>query len=147
MTPVENTEENFGAVVRSLRTAAGMTQEQLAQALTEAGWAVRQNTIAKLENGLRPTTVPEMYVIAAVFEISPRELVALIWPPDADDDDESARFALKHSLAVKRTQLRASQSELAALELEAEQLRHAVTGLAKDVSELEEQIGEHQEEA
>lgn len=147
ITPVENIEEKFGSVVRSLRLAAGMTQEQLAQALTSEGWAARQNTIAKLENGMRPTTIPELCAIAAVFDMSPRDLGAITWPPGADDEDETAKFELKQDLALKRTYLRTSQRELATLELEVQQLRHAVSELEKDVLDLEEELGEHHEEA
>lgn len=147
ITPVENIEEKLGAVVRSLRQAAGMTQEQLAQALTGEGWATRQNTIAKLENGLRPTTIAELYVIARVFNVQARDIYALTEPPEVEDEDAAATFALRQSLAMKRAQLKTSHSELAALELEVHQLRQAVTGLERDIIDLEEQLGEHPEEA
>lgn len=144
--PVKNIEEEFGAVVRSLRLAAGMTQEQLAQALTSEGWAARQNTIAKLENGLRPTTLAELYVIARVFNVEARDIAALTDPPQAEDEKASAKFALRHSLAMKRAQLKTSRSELEALDQEALQLRYALRGLEKDIVDLEEQIGVDPEE-
>jgi transcriptional regulator with XRE-family HTH domain len=147
ITPVENIEERLGAVVRSLRMAAGMTQEQLAQALTGEGWATRQNTIAKLENGLRPTTIAELYVIARVFNVEARDIYALTDPPEVEDEDAAAKFALRQSLAMKRAQLKTSHSELAALDSEMQQLRYAVAGLEQDIIDLEEQLGEHSEEA
>lgn len=147
ITPVENIEEKLGVVVRSLRQAAGMTQEQLAQALSNEGWAARQNTIAKLENGLRPTTLAELYVIARVFNVEARDIYVLTDPPKAEDEDAAAKFALRQSLAMKRAQLKTSHSELAMLDQEMAQLRYAVRELEKDISDLEDQIGEHPEEA
>lgn len=146
ITPVENIEEKLGVVVRSLRQAAGMTQEQLAQALTEEGWATRQNTIAKLENGLRPTTLAELYVLARVFNVEARDIYVLTDPPKDEDEEGAAKFALKQSLALKRAQLKTSHNELAMLDREMAQLRHAVMELQKDISDLEAQIGEHPEE-
>lgn len=147
ITPVKNIEERLGAVVRSLRLASGMTQEQLALALTSEGWATRQNTIAKLENGLRPTTMGELHVVARVFNVTLRELFVLIEPPAAEDEDAVATFAKRESLAMKRAQLKTGRSELAMLELEVQQLRNTVAGLEKDITELEEDIGERSEEA
>ena len=144
---VKNIEERLGAVVRSLRLAAGMTQEQLAQAVTEKGWTARQNTIAKLENGMRPTTILELGLIAAAFDMSVHDLGALIWPPKVEDEDESARFALKESLAMKRVQLKTARSELATLDLEAQQLKHTAAELELSIKELEDQLGQHSEEA
>ncbi|QHK18823.1 helix-turn-helix domain-containing protein [Pseudarthrobacter psychrotolerans] len=144
---MENIEEKLGAVVRSLRQAAGMTQEQLAQALTGEGWAARQNTIAKLENGLRPTTVAELYVIARVFNVEARDIYALTDPPEVEDEDGAAKFALRQGLAMKRAQLKTDRSQIAALDAEMNYLRAAVMELERDIRDLEEQLGEHSEEA
>lgn len=147
VTPVENIEEKLGAVVRSLRLAAGLTQEQLAQALTGEGWATRQNTIAKLENGLRPTTISELYVIARVFNVEARDIYALTDPPKADDEDAEAIFALRQSLAMKRAQLKTNFAELQALDAVMQHNRHMVKELQQDIADLEEQLGQHSEEA
>lgn len=70
-----NTEEErlaraFGEQVRELRTAHGWTQVELAKRLTEAGYTMRQTTIAKIEAGSRPTSVPEVVAMAKTLDVT-----------------------------------------------------------------------------
>lgn len=70
-----NTEEErlaraFGEQVRELRTAHGWTQVELAKRMTEAGYTMRQTTIAKIEAGSRPTSVPEVVAMAKTLDVT-----------------------------------------------------------------------------
>ncbi|MGE5698046.1 MAG: helix-turn-helix transcriptional regulator [Candidatus Sericytochromatia bacterium] len=53
---------DFGARVRELRRSRGLSQEDLARALS-----YHQTTIAKLEAGTRPTSVAEAHLLAEIL--------------------------------------------------------------------------------
>ncbi|WP_426986533.1 helix-turn-helix domain-containing protein [Pseudarthrobacter sp. Y6] len=95
---MENIEKRLGSVVKSLRLAAGMTQENLAKQLTAAGLPTKQNTVAKLEGGLRPTTVPELGALAKIFKCSIEEFAGWIFP---EHEDEAAVAAARADLALQ----------------------------------------------
>lgn len=69
------TELAFGMRVRMLRTAAGMTQAELADRVTGAGMSMTQGMVAKLERGARPTSVGELAVVGQVFGVTPAQLL------------------------------------------------------------------------
>lgn len=71
----------FGRRVRDLRTARGWTQAELASALSFTGKSYHQTTIAKLENGARPTSVEEVHLLAALLDV---EVVDLFRDDSAD---------------------------------------------------------------
>ncbi|MFE4078523.1 helix-turn-helix domain-containing protein [Paenarthrobacter sp. YIM B13468] len=91
--PVKSTEKQLGSVVRKLRQAAGLTQEQLAQQLTAEGLPTKQNTVAKLENGLRPTSVTEFSALARLFNLSVAELSDAVFPRELDAEQIKAAEA------------------------------------------------------
>lgn len=74
-----------GQQIRSARTRAGLTSEQLAVRCTEIGLPMKQPVVANLEAGRRNTiAVPELLAIAWVLEIPPVTLLApLTSPTDA----------------------------------------------------------------
>lgn len=76
----------FGKNVRILRQALGLTQEELAKAMTEAGTPMRQTTVAKLERGARPTSITEASALATVLSVSIYALFAL------DDESKEALY-------------------------------------------------------
>jgi transcriptional regulator with XRE-family HTH domain len=49
--PYEEADKRVGSNVRRLREAAGITQVELAQAMTERGWQWHQSTVARVESG------------------------------------------------------------------------------------------------
>lgn len=68
-------EEVLGERVRTLRTARGWSQEELAREMTGAGFAWRQSTAAKTEAADRPLRVNEAAALAEVLGIPVEDLV------------------------------------------------------------------------
>lgn len=62
---------DFGARVREVRKARGLTQPMLALRLAMfTGRTYHQATIAKLESGSRPTSVDELCALAQALDVS-----------------------------------------------------------------------------
>ncbi|WP_307076472.1 helix-turn-helix domain-containing protein [Arthrobacter pascens] len=92
---MKNIEKRLGAVVKSLRQAAGMTQEKLAQLMTAEGHPTRQNTVAKLEGGLRPTPVAEFGALARIFNLTVPEFADAVF---AGENNEASKRAMTDEL-------------------------------------------------
>jgi len=58
-----------------LRRAARLSQADLADKLTRAGFPMKQQTILTIERGSRPLKLEEAHVIAEVLGVDPRSLV------------------------------------------------------------------------
>ncbi len=71
----ERLDEMVGANIRQLRTAAGLSQGQLASKLGES---YRQQTLLKIEKGSRPLRLTEAAVLAQVLDTT---VDALLNPP------------------------------------------------------------------
>lgn len=72
---MNETSKAFGARLKQFRTLAGMTQMQLADAVTRSGARLTHVMIAKIEGGTRPTTVPELIALAQALAITPASLL------------------------------------------------------------------------
>lgn len=70
----------FGARIRQLRQGREWTQGDLAAQMTGAGFPLHQTTVAKLEVGSRPTSVEELFALAAILNVTVPELLLV------DDD-------------------------------------------------------------
>lgn len=137
---MENIEKKLGTVVKWLRQKSGMTQDKLAQLLTAGGIPTKQNTVAKLEAGLRPTSVAEFGVLANIFGLSVPELAEAVFPSsDADQEIRSASLAVREEqvevlglrlrLAELQSQIEAARSELSSRELYLDGLRNRLDDL------------------
>jgi transcriptional regulator with XRE-family HTH domain len=77
-TEPQETPGNFDAVfaarLRQFREAAELTQKQVAEAMTAAGYQMHPSAIAKIEAASRAVTFPEARQLAAVLGISLDEL-------------------------------------------------------------------------
>ncbi len=80
MSPVTNLDDSvIGANVKAARNAAGMSQQALADYLSDLvgepkGWT--QRTILRIEQGERPIRLVEAMVIATALEVSLADLTA-----------------------------------------------------------------------
>jgi transcriptional regulator with XRE-family HTH domain len=62
-----DTSATFIAWLKGARTAAGLSQQKVADALKAQGFAVFQTTVAKIERGDRPVRLDEAVAFAALF--------------------------------------------------------------------------------
>lgn len=62
--------QTFGETVRKTRERVGLTQGEFAERLEEKlGKAIGQSTITRLEKGVRPTPISEVYAISEVLGV------------------------------------------------------------------------------
>lgn len=108
-------EQRFGGRVKDLRQARGWTQDELAQQMTAAGYPLHQTTVAKLENGSRPTNVGEIAAFAMIFDIS---IAALFDPSDEDAPMHQQLMGLAYRLAGISNEKNRLKDRLAELETE-----------------------------
>jgi transcriptional regulator with XRE-family HTH domain len=85
----------FGERVKDIRKAQNMSQEALAEALwATTGRTYHQTTVARLENGTRPTSVEEAYLVAMLLGVAVTDLIVA-----SDEDRQLIRLAVEVDLA------------------------------------------------
>lgn len=107
--------QQLGRNVARLRAAAGMSQTDLAERLTNWGLSFQQQTVLKVEKGSRPVRAEELYALSVILRV-PMHVLA------TRSEDQERSQAL--------TQLRFAEGQIAELQ--------------KELSELQKEI-EHQE--
>lgn len=98
------TDETIGRNVKVLRDLMGLSQAQLAEAITEAGVPFYPQTVTKIEQGARSLKFIEGLELAKILGVEPG---ALYEPPTTARDDQEARRAI--------SDLRAASSGMADL--------------------------------
>ena len=63
-----------GRQIAKLRTAKGLSQDQLAGKCQRAGWDISRGTLAKIEAGVRCVSDGEILLLAKALEVSVAEL-------------------------------------------------------------------------
>lgn len=76
-----------GQRVRDARNAAGMTQAQVAAALTSDEFEISAQMVSFLERGERTWSIPNLTKVARLFGVDPRDLL----PPDVPAHVEEKR--------------------------------------------------------
>ena len=89
--------------VRTLREHQGLSQQDLADRLKELGIAMDRSAIARLENGRRGISVPEMLFLALALSVAP---VHLLVNPDSDEPIAVIPDGLPHPPAEIRAWIR-----------------------------------------
>ena len=74
-----NIQQAFGEVLRRLRLAAGLSQEQLA-----LNCGLDRTFISLLERGLRQPTLTTLFLLAETLQIRPSKLIASVESKLAD---------------------------------------------------------------
>lgn len=123
---------DFGRRVRQFRKAAGLTQQQLAERLSEWGRSYHQTTVAKLEAGNRPTTLEELIPLAAALGVSQRQFFEE--PSPADQAEHKVR-EVEQELSRLRSELDRAQSHYERLR---KQFERAVDLYSRRVDNLRE---------
>jgi transcriptional regulator with XRE-family HTH domain len=65
----------FARRLREIRQQAGVTQQQLASRMTDAGHKLHRSAVAKIELGERPVTIGEAVQLAGILGVPLMELV------------------------------------------------------------------------
>jgi transcriptional regulator with XRE-family HTH domain len=96
--------ECVGSNVQRFRKAVGMSQTDLAQALTERGASFQQQTVLKVEKGSRPLKLDEAALIADILTVPMFDL--LIMRSNAGELVEAAIELNKANETLRRLQAR-----------------------------------------
>jgi transcriptional regulator with XRE-family HTH domain len=87
--------QRVGANLQRFRKAAGISQADLADALSQRGLSFQQPTILKVERGSRPLKFEEAHTIADILKITPSQL------SDYTDDAERAAAIAQITAAAR----------------------------------------------
>lgn len=99
----------FGRRLREARKAAGMTQAQLAGAITATGQRMHPSAIAKIESGERPVSLFEAVHFAWHLSVTLDELVT----GDTPERDDLKKTKLRiRSLQLQIADCEAAESDL-----------------------------------
>lgn len=119
MENVNSWEKVFGVRIREMRQLRGWTQEELARRMAEVGFQMHQTTVAKLENGTRPTNVGEIAALAALLEVPIGALFGTADHAEKQREVQTLQFRLKgleaesEAIFEKRAELDMRMSQLA----------------------------------
>lgn len=160
-------DKSFGQRLRELRTARGWSQGYLAQRMTNAGTAIHQTQIAKLEAGARAVRLSEAVALARTLGASLEALVPQPTSTGKRVDQRSSETPehveymmeieeLDRDIARTEEALRMREAELARARRQVEEElaevvadRHALRGLqarsAALQARLTQQLHEHKE--
>jgi len=75
----------FGARLKELRAHAGLTQEDLAERLGKS-----RETVQKMETGRHAAPLPDLFRLAAVFQITIADLLDIADQPSRDTEHRRA---------------------------------------------------------
>lgn len=138
----------FGDRVRKLRKAKGLTQSELGQALGALGADMHQTTVAKIENGTRPTVVHEVWALAKILDVDYDALLPALTPPDHDPAEELVREYKETLEAAHETEvsMRKLRNMLRSVESESNRYRRELFELATQlppsvVQQLDQECG------
>lgn len=73
--PSDRSDSIFARRLREVRQQAGVTQQQMATRMTEAGHKLHRSAVAKIELGERPVTIGEAVQLAGILGVPLMELV------------------------------------------------------------------------
>jgi transcriptional regulator with XRE-family HTH domain len=139
-------DETFARRLAELRKDAGLTQKQVADAMTAARIAMHRTAVAKIEAGDRAVSVGEAVQFAAVLGVRLDELVT---GPGPDSELERARASAQVKARALELELagrtRALREDRALLQDTAGRLAAAMSDLAELVPELAGELALQQE--
>ena len=103
--------KEYGKRIQQLRKERELTQEQLAEKLN-----VSQNTIAKIESGLRRSSIDFLLEISEFFNVSTNYLVFGVHAEDVEDEK------------LIRSELKRCADEIASLDLSFQTIKDRIEG-------------------
>jgi transcriptional regulator with XRE-family HTH domain len=114
----EDPQRILGMRLRALREAAGLSQGQLAQRMTDAGFSMHQTTIGKIELNERDVSVNEAVALASVLGVALADLLA---DPELDAEAADLQAELQR-VTTQRMELERERAGLRAQVADAEAL-------------------------
>lgn len=128
----------FGHSLKLVRSEAGMTQAEVSERMTEAGYPMSRVMIAKTESATRPVSVEELAAFAAVLQVP----VPFLIPGGLNESVAKVQQeALQNGLLLTEG-VRASLDEISAnLANEAERLRTRYAILERELSGVDPEEG------
>jgi transcriptional regulator with XRE-family HTH domain len=131
----------FARRVRQLRESAGLTQRQVADQMTGAGYRMHQTTIAKIEaDDPRPVYVGEAVTLARILGVSLSDLLSE--PTEVDErqlaDARIAVAALAHQQQMLQARLAEAQETAVRLERDLERIEAEMSTYQRDIALLTE---------
>lgn len=119
--------------VRALRETSDLTQREIADKMTAAGYRMHQTTIAKIESGERPVYVGEAVALAGILGVSLEQL--LTEPPEGLErnlaEAQIEYAALDHQRARIQERLNEAREVTARIE---EELHHVMSEQAMRIA-------------
>jgi transcriptional regulator with XRE-family HTH domain len=88
-------DQNIAANLRTYREAASVSQEELAQRMTDRGFGFSQATIWKIESGQRPVRASELVALADSLDVL--SALSLTYEPDAARHHAQMRQASRNA--------------------------------------------------
>jgi len=126
----------FGSRVRAFRKARGWSQEELAQVLANFHKVVlHQTTVAKLEGGARPTSVPEVFALASALGVSYEELLPPPVVANSSEDLTAAKTAFERAKSMANARAKEAdraRDQAARTQLEADTLDEKAKALEQE---------------
>jgi len=151
-------DQNIAANLRTYREAGNISQEELAQRMTDRGFGFSQATIWKIENGQRPVRAAELIALADSLEVL--SVISLTYEPGEARHRAQLRQATRKVHHAYKTAKEAAaayldaQYELVVAAREAHDDGLALTeldtswlGIPAEEAAIEARIETHQEEA
>ena len=125
------TDEDFGRNLRAARLHERLTQEQLADALSEVGFPMHQSTVAKIEAGSRSASISEVVALSGILDVPIDALVR-----KGDEAGPSAR--MDHLAAM----LDVIADEAAAVSSDEERIRREANDASAQLAEAMRRLDE-----
>jgi transcriptional regulator with XRE-family HTH domain len=127
---INPSEGSLGRNIKRYREAAGLSQAELAEALSEAGVpGMHPQTITKLEAGSRSLKFTEGIPLAKILEVGPS---ALMLTDERESEFAGAILAVHHACSA----LEAAQSKAAQSVIDAERARNDLRAIYTDAAKI-----------
>lgn len=110
---------------RRIRQEQKLTQQRLAELMTQHGHSMHQTTVAKLEAGSRPITVAELGALAFALGVSPMDFFDTRIPDEAEVALARLR-AIEAALQARLAEVESSEAEIRNELIEAVELRESI---------------------
>lgn len=97
----EEVEQAAASRLRELRQRSGWSQSDMAGQMGARGWPWHQQTVARVEAGLRPLRLGELADVATIFGLTPAALISVDGFADAAGERQAMERTLREQIAAE----------------------------------------------